>query len=55
LREDLIISQMKTGAPMKDVTMPSGISAGAVRFLAIVSEITMNAEPASTEHGTEYL
>jgi hypothetical protein len=50
-----IISQIKTGAPMNEVTIPNGISDGEMIVLAIVSEISMNVLPISTEQGTEYL
>lgn len=46
---------MNTGAPMKDVTIPTGISDGEIIVLAIVSEITRNIEPSSIEHGMLYL
>ena len=46
---------MKTGAPIKDVIIPTGISAGANRVLEIKSEINMKIEPSNIEHGIEYL
>ena len=50
-----IISQIKTGAPINDVTIPNGISDGEMIVLAIVSEMSMNILPIKTEQGTEYL
>ena len=50
-----IISQINTGAPMNEVTIPNGISAGEIIVLAIVSDISMKLAPKRTEQGTEYL
>ena len=40
---------------MNEVTIPTGISDGAIIVLAIVSEITRNTEPSKIEQGMLYL
>jgi hypothetical protein len=51
----LIISHTNTGAPINDVTIPTGISAGEITVLAIVSDKRRNIAPSIIEHGTAYL
>ena len=51
----LRISHTNTGAPINDVTIPTGISAGEITVLAIVSDKRRNIAPSIIEHGTAYL
>ncbi len=46
---------MKTGAPMKEVIIPTGISDGAMTVRDNKSAITRNIEPSNMEKGIEYL
>ena len=43
------------GAPINDVTIPTGISEGDIIVLAIVSAITRNIDPSKIEQGMLYL
>ena len=51
----LIISQINTGAPINEVMIPTGISAGEITVLAMVSETNRNIAPRITEQGIAYL
>jgi hypothetical protein len=43
------------GAPIKEVTMPTGISAGEIIVLASVSDSNKKIEPSKIVHGILYL
>ena len=49
------ISQIKIGAPIKDVTIPTGISAGEIIVRASVSDTSKNIAPSKIEQGILYL
>ncbi len=51
----LKISQINIGAPINDVTMPTGISDGEMITLAIVSDTRRKIPPINMLPGMEYL